>query len=280
MMTAAAAVMTRLKRSKQKLKQRRGVAYPRHPFVFGDKMEKTKFRLSYDTSAVETVRYPVIVVAAGSSSRMQGVNKQLAELDGIPVIIRTLRVFDESPFISRIILVTREEDIPLLQRLVDEYSVSRLTDIVAGGSDRHSSVMCGLSRLAPDEEKVLIHDGARPLVNDFVIGNVTAALANEAAVICAVPICDTVKRADENGFVGETVDRTRLYSVQTPQGVSVPEYRAACETVADAALLTDDAALMEAAGHKVRIVEGDVKNIKITAQKDLKLALLYLKEDL
>lgn len=249
------------------------------PF-FGDNMEQTKFKLSYESSENDILRYPVIIVAAGSSLRMKGVNKQLAELDGIPVIVRTLRAFEESPFISRIILVSREEDIPRLQALADEYSITRLTDIVAGGCDRHSSVMSGFSRLSSDEEKVLIHDGARPLVNDFVIGNVTAALANEAAVICAVAINDTVKRADENGFVGETVDRTRLYSVQTPQGVSVGEYKAACLTVQDASLLTDDAALMEAAGHKVRIVEGDTKNIKITTQKDLKLALLYLKEDI
>ena len=167
-----------------------------------------------------------------------------------------------------------------MQGLAEEYSITSLTDIVAGGADRHGSVMNGLARLADDEKKVLIHDGARPFINDFVIGNVCAALANEAAVICAVPICDTVKRADENGFVGETVDRTRLYAVQTPQGISVPEYMSACEVVADAGLLTDDAALMEAAGHKVKIVEGNAKNIKITTQKDIKLALLYLKEDL
>lgn len=243
-------------------------------------MEQTKFKLCYDTCAADAEKYPVIIVAAGSSSRMQGVNKQLAELDGVPVIIKSLRAFDHSPFISRIILVTREEDIQLLQRLADEYSIENLTDIVAGGADRHSSVMCGMSRLAADEDKVLIHDGARPLVNDFVIGNVTAALANEAAVICAVPIADTIKRADENGFVNETVDRTRLYAVQTPQGVSVTEYRSACEKISDTHLLTDDAAFMEAAGYRVRIVEGDTKNIKITTQKDLTLALLYLKEDL
>lgn len=249
------------------------------PFCFGDIMEQTKLKFTYESSE-EMVRYPVIVVAAGSSSRMQGVNKQLVELRDIPVIIRTLRAFDESPFISRIILVTRNEDIPMMQRLAEEYAVSRLTDIVAGGCDRHASVMAGLVRLSADEEKVLIHDGARPLINDFVIGNVCAALANEAAVICAVTISDTVKRADESGYVSETVDRTRLYAVQTPQGISVPDYKKACETIEDVAVFTDDAALMEAAGHKVRIVEGDAKNIKITTQKDIKLANLYLEEDL
>ena len=242
-------------------------------------MEQTKFKLKYETCGEELQQYPVIVVAAGSSSRMQGVNKQLAEINGIPVIVHTLKVFDQSPFISRIILVTKQEDIPLLQRITDEYDIKKLTDIAAGGKDRHSSVKNGLSRLTAEETKVLIHDGARPLVSNFVIGNVTAALANENAVICAVPICDTVKRADENLFVSETVDRNRLYAVQTPQGISVPQYLAACKTVSGAELFTDDAALMEAAGEKVKIVEGDSKNIKITTQKDLILAKLYLEEN-
>ena len=240
-------------------------------------MEKIAFKLCYESSE-ETARYPVIVVAAGSSSRMQGVNKQLALLEGVPVIVRTLKAFDNCPFISRIILVTRSEDIPVMQSLAEQYGISSLTDITEGGENRHESVKNGFLRLAENEERVLIHDGARPLVTDLVIGNVTAALANEKAVICAVPIHDTVKRADENGYVKDTLDRTSLFAVQTPQGVAVKEYLEACQSVEGASLLTDDAALMEAAGYRVRIVNGDRKNIKITTKGDLETARVYLED--
>ncbi|MBR7071153.1 MAG: 2-C-methyl-D-erythritol 4-phosphate cytidylyltransferase [Clostridia bacterium] len=226
----------------------------------------------------ENTRLPVIVVAAGSSSRMGGVNKQLLLLNGIPVIIRTLLAFQNSPHISRIILVTRSQDLQAVQQLCDSYALEKLTDITAGGADRHASVLCGMACLAASEDKVLIHDGARPLVTNQIIGNVTAALQNHDAVICGVPVRDTVKRVDESGKVKETVDREGLWLVQTPQGVSVPAYRLACDRVPNAGQLTDDAALMEAAGMAVHIVAGSARNIKITTPEDVKWAMLYEEE--
>ncbi len=240
-------------------------------------MEKTLPKLQYRVSPEISRTVPVIVVAAGSSTRMNGVNKQLAMLDGKPVLIRTLTAFDESPFISRIILVTREEDILTVQRLCDEYAIRKLTDVVAGGINRHESVMNGFFRLTPQEEKVLIHDGARPLVSARVIADVVTELETQQAVVCANPIVDTVKRADQNGMVCETVDRTGLYAIQTPQGMTVSSYLKAVGQVADAAMLTDDAALMERAGISVKIVAGSPYNIKITAPGDLLLAEIYLK---
>ena len=238
-------------------------------------MLQTELKLSYNTSeSVQQV--PVIVVAAGSSSRMNGINKQLFELKGIPVIIRTLKKFDDSPFISDIILVTRKEDILKLQVITEQYGIKKLTDIVSGGENRHASVMNGLSCIKQGVEKVLIHDGARPFVNNYIIGNVTAALQNAKAVICGVPISDTVKRSDSNRYVCGTVDRTNLYLSQTPQGIYIAEYKEACETLENVDLYTDDAALMEAAGYKVQIVAGDRKNIKITTADDLELAECYL----
>lgn len=241
-------------------------------------MEITAPKILFSTTESNEMGLPVIVVAAGSSSRMGGINKQLLELGGIPVIIRTLTAFERSPHISRIILVTREEDLLSVQRLCAEYPLSKLTDITVGGCDRHASVLCGMARLREDETKVLIHDGARPLVENQVIGNVVAGLQNYAAVICGVAVRDTVKRVNETGNVKETVDREGLYLVQTPQGVNVPLYRAACERVQDAHLLTDDAALMEAAGHTVHMVAGSYRNIKITTPEDVERALCYEEE--
>ncbi len=241
-------------------------------------MEITAPKILFSKAETESSGLPVIIVAAGSSSRMGGVNKQLLELGGVPVIIRTLLAFERSPHISRIILVTRQEDLLSVQRLCEEYPLGKLTDITVGGSDRHASVLCGMARLREDETKVLIHDGARPLVDNRVIGNVTAGLQNHAAVICGVAVRDTVKRVDASGLVNETVDREGLYLVQTPQGVDVPLYRAACEQVRDAHLLTDDAALMESAGHTVQMVPGSYRNIKITTPEDVERALCYEEE--
>ncbi len=241
-------------------------------------MLKIEHKIKYDVSE-EGESFPVIVVAAGSSSRMNGINKQLLAIGSIPVVIRTLLKFEKSPYISRIILVTREEDVLLLQRLSSEYDISKLTDVAAGGIDRHSSVMNGIARLRADETKAMIHDGARPLVSDFVIGNVAAALEKNDAVICGVRINDTVKRV-EKGVITETVDREGLYSVQTPQGINVEVYKAACEQLGNASLFTDDAGIMEAAGKAVIMVEGERKNIKITTAEDIPLAEIYLKEEM
>ncbi len=238
-------------------------------------MQQTELKFSYN-AVTESECMPVIVVAAGASSRMNGINKQLVELKGMPVIVRTLKKFDECPFISNIILVTRKEDILKLQILAEQYDIKKLTDIVEGGENRHASVMNGIARIKADQKKVLIHDGARPFVNNFIIGNVTAALQNSKAVICAVPVADTVKRSDENKFVCGTVDRTDLYLSQTPQGIYVSDYKSACESVENAEDYTDDAAIMEAAGFKVQIVAGNRRNIKITTPDDLELAECYL----
>lgn len=239
-------------------------------------MLKTDFKVEY-TSESATRRYPVIIVAAGSSNRMQGINKQFLEIDCVPVIVRTMSAFEDSPLISRIILVTKEEYIADIERLADNYSITKLTDVVSGGADRFSSVLNGFKCLNNDEEKVLIHDGARPFVDCVVIGNVCAALPNFDSAICAVPIKDTVKVVDSNGIVKDTPARSELYSAQTPQGVDVSLYIKAAETIENKSLITDDASVMELAGHSVKIVMGDYKNIKITTPEDIILAEAILR---
>ena len=241
-------------------------------------MIKTEFKLEYETTQNYNETLPVIVVAAGNSTRMKGTNKQLLELDGEPLIIHTLKVFENSPFISKIILVTRQEDILLLEQLCEEYSIKKITDIVSGGCDRFSSVQNGFERLSAKDNKALIHDGARPFIDNFIIGNVCAALQNSDAVICAVPIKDTVKRSDKDGFVIETPKRDELYSVQTPQGVNVSLYKKAASLIEDTSLITDDASVMEKAGHKVKIVLGSYNNIKITTPEDIAFAKFLIGE--
>ncbi len=192
------------------------------------------------------------------------------------MIARTLSAFEKSPFISRIILVARETDIPDMQLIAEKYGIEKLSDIVVGGKERRNSVECGLERLTADEKKVLIHDGARPLTDDALIARAAEALVDNDACVCAVKIIDTVKRADENGVVTGTLDRNGLYCVQTPQGVDVPKYLEAISRFSNDTV-TDDASLMEKAGYIVKIVEGSRKNIKITAPEDISFAEIIVR---
>ncbi len=233
---------------------------------------KTETALKYEVREKPENGIPVIVVAAGSFTRMNGINKQLAEISGIPVIIRTLLAFENSKEISDIILVVRADDVFTLQLLTEKYGISKLTDIICGGETRQESVVKGLSRVSAEKEKALIHDGARPLVSETVIENVVSGLESFSAVTCAVNVVDTVKRVDESGVVFETIDRSNLVAVQTPQGVNVTDYKAAIERVGDISRFTDDTSIMEAAGFRVLTVEGDRSNIKITTKSDIVLA--------
>ncbi len=240
-------------------------------------MPKIEYKLDFalDTDGANG-NIPVIIVAAGSSLRMQGISKQFAAICGVPTIVHTLSAFENAPQISRIILVTKEEFINEIQLLADKYMISKLSDIVAGGNTRQESVNCGLNRLG-GEEYVLIHDGARPLVSADVIALVCNALQSADGVIPAVKVKDTIKSVDENGMVLETVPRDMLYSVQTPQGINVKKYREAIN-ITDISVFTDDASILEAAGMSVKIVDGDYKNIKITTPDDIGIAEYYLEK--
>ena len=241
-------------------------------------MEKTELKLQYEISEKSESGIPVIVVAAGASSRMQGTNKQLALLGGIPVLIRTLSVFEKSKDISNIILVVRDEDLFEIQMLCTKYMISKVSDIVCGGKTRQESVLKGFARLKESDNAVLIHDGARPFVDSTIINSVATALENCNAVTCGVKVKDTIKEIDQNGKVVKTLSREKLVSVQTPQGVTVKEYLKAAQSV-DVSILTDDMSVMEAAGYEVTVVEGSYKNIKITTKEDIVMAEGFLSEE-
>ncbi len=239
-------------------------------------MTELKPKLEYSVTP-DCDRLPVIIVAAGNSTRMNGVNKQFIELMGIPVIVRSLLAFQNSDAVSYIILVTRDEDISALQLLCEKYGITKLSDIVAGGENRQISVKNGLSRLDNTDEAVLIHDGARPLVDDSIICSVAEALSIHEAVTCAVKVKDTIKQISADGKVDKTLDRSSLVAVQTPQGVRVKPYLEALEKAEDISNFTDDTSIMEAAGYTAYTVDGSYKNIKITTPEDIALAEIYLK---
>lgn len=241
-------------------------------------MEKTELKLEYKVCKSGKEGIPVIVVAAGSSTRMKGTNKQLLLLGGVPVLIRTLFAFENSDSISNIILVVRNEDLFEIQMLTSKYNITKITDIVCGGATRQESVLKGFSRLKTSDKEVLIHDGARPFVDDKIIARVCTALKDFPAVTCGVKPKDTIKQIDENGKVKKTLNRESLCLVQTPQGVCVEKYLKATQSV-DVSYFTDDASIMEAANYEVCVVEGSYKNIKITTKEDISSATAFLEEE-
>lgn len=235
-------------------------------------MNKTQVKLQYDICQKKDTAIPAIIVAAGNSTRMKGINKQFMHILGVPVIARTLMAFESCDDVSKIIIVTAKDSIPQVQLLCEKYMISKLSDIVAGGANRHESVMNGIKCLDSSDNKVLIHDGARPFIDIGTISEVAAALQNFDAALCVCKINDTVKQLSDDGIVTATVDRSRLYSAQTPQGVDVKKYISACDSLSNVESLTDDASVMEAAGYSVKAIIGSSKNIKITTPDDIAIA--------
>ena len=242
-----------------------------------NKLEKTQLKLEYNEVNQGKEGLPVIIVAAGSSSRM-GKNKQFLNISSIPLIARTLMAFENSEKIKNIILVVRNEDVFQMQNIAQRYMISKLSDIVCGGDNRQQSVLNGLSRIDSNEKKVLVHDGARPLVTKKVINNVVSCLQNEDCVVCGVKPKDTIKTIDIEGKVVNTPDRNKLFAVQTPQGVDIEKYKLAIKEAKDINNFTDDASIMENAGYSVLTVEGDYRNIKVTTAEDIIAAECFLKE--
>lgn len=239
---------------------------------------QTILKLQYEQCNKNSNGIPVIIAAAGSSSRMGGENKQFINLCSIPVIARTMLAFERCDLVSKIIIATRKEDVNEIQLLAQKYMITKISDIVEGGNCRAESIANGIKMLDKDDKKVLIHDGARPLVTDAIIKSVAEALDKYKAVTCAVPLNDTVKKVDENGIVCETPDRSSLLAVQTPQGVCVDEYKEILNSLSDLSKFTDDMSVMEAGGHKVFTVPGSFINFKITTPLDVITAEAFLQK--
>lgn len=243
-------------------------------------MKELKFKLEYEPADQRSsTAYPAVIVAAGNSARMKGHDKQFLQLLGIPVLARTLCVFENDPVITTIVVVARKDRTVDVSRLAEKYGISKLSCVVEGGDSREESVKNGLLALGETYQKAIIHDGARPLVTSALIHNVAEALSDFDSATCAVKLKDTVKEIGEDGVVLFTPDREKLVCLQTPQGVSIPHFLRAGESL-DLAGFTDDTSVLEAVGLKTKIVEGDYKNIKVTTPEDIPLAQVYLSEEL
>ncbi len=236
------------------------------------------YELEYEVcSENENNAMPVIIVAGGSSARMGGIDKIRAEILGMPVIARTLLAFEKSKFISKIVVVTKEDNIDFVQKMCEMYSISKILCVTKGGNNRANSVLNGLNCLPKGTKNVLIHDGARPLVNSDIIERVVTADEKYKCVICSVPVTDTIKKVNGK-IIEETLDRTKIVSVQTPQRVEISAYLPILTAEKELDFYTDDASFMELNGHEVFNVLGDYKNIKITTKFDLVIAKSLLEE--
>ena len=228
-------------------------------------------RIKKERQRAKQPRASAVIVAAGSSRRMQGVDKICADLGGSPVILRSIAAFEASPFIDEIIVVTREELIPFVGRLCADFAMGKVRCVVKGGDSRADSVCRGLMHISREAELAAIHDGARPLVTPEVIARAVTLAAETGAAIPAVPVTDTIKRA-VNGVICDTPPRAELFAAQTPQVFRADVLKAALTKVMEEKLeITDAASAVELLGMSVSISEGDGENIKITTQADLAL---------
>ena len=217
-----------------------------------------------------------VIVAAGSASRMGGIDKVMAELEGEPMICRTVRAFQNCDAIKEIVIVTRQDLIVPISNLCRDYS--KVKAVVTGGSSRQESVAMGLNALSDKVKLAAIQDGARPLVTWELIERVVRAAHTYGAAAPAIPVKDTIKVV-EGGIVKETPDRSRLQAVQTPQVFDFDLIRGALKQAKlDEAEVTDDCSAVERLGMTVKIVEGDERNIKVTTPMDLKVAKMLLEE--
>ncbi len=216
-----------------------------------------------------------VIVAAGKSERMGGVDKIFVTLIGRPLLAWTLNAFKRCDDIDGIVIVAPPQGVGRMEDFVREWRVPKVTAIVPGGAHRQDSVRAGIEAAAA-AAIVAVHDGARPLVTPALISQGVALARDSGAALCGVPARDTLKDVEGNPpMVRATLDRTRMWRAQTPQvfdrTLLLDAHRRA------EAIATDDAALVEALGHPVRVYEGDTSNLKVTTSEDLMIAEALLR---
>lgn len=214
-----------------------------------------------------------VIVAAGSSSRMGGGSKQMMNLSGIPVIVHTLRAFDNTPCIHEIVIVAKESELPLYDELIRAYDLKKISAVVKGGATRQESVRRGLDAVREKSAFIAISDGARCLVTEEMITRVCRSAYLHGAATAATRATDSVKISEKNGFIEESTERNRTWLAQTPQVFRTNLYRAAAYTALEEKFeATDDNSLVEYIEYPVKLVECGRENIKITTESDLYLA--------
>jgi 2-C-methyl-D-erythritol 4-phosphate cytidylyltransferase len=215
-----------------------------------------------------------IVAAAGRSLRMGGPDKLFTPLGGRPLLAHTLAAFQDCLAVDRVVLVLAAESLVRGLSLAEEEGFSKVRTVCPGGRHRQDSVREGLDVLGSCAW-VVVHDGARPLVTARLIEEGLAAAQETGAAVCALPAQDTVKRVDAEGRILRTLDRRRLWLIQTPQVFRYDILRQAHQRSRRRA--TDDAALVERLGHRVRVYPGSRRNLKVTTPEDLALAEALLR---
>ncbi len=222
----------------------------------------------------QSYRLGVIIAAAGKSRRMGNRDKLFLPLGGKPLLCWAVDTCQKSPLVSQIVLVLKEADLDRGRKLVIERNWTKVTSVCSGGERRQDSVKRGLKELK-DCAWVMIHDGARPFLTLSLIEAGLRAAMETGAAVAAVPAKDTIKIATPEGIIKETLNRSQLWIVQTPQifryNIIVSAYSQVGEEV------TDDATLVEKLGYKVKLYMGDYNNIKITTPEDLLLAEIIAK---
>lgn len=222
-----------------------------------------------------------IVLAAGQGTRMKTkVQKQYLELDGRPVLYYSLHAFECSAIIDEIILVVSAGQADYCRKeIVEKYGFHKIHQIIEGGAERYHSVYCGLQQIE-DDGYVFIHDGARPFVDNEILNRVYKEVQEHHACVVGMPVKDTIKISDAQGFAKETPDRKTLWMIQTPQVFEVNLIKDAYSAIMRESYIqvTDDAMVLEQTfGHPVKLVEGSYENIKITTPEDLDIAQIFVR---
>jgi 2-C-methyl-D-erythritol 4-phosphate cytidylyltransferase len=220
-----------------------------------------------------------IIVAAGKSERMGAdVDKAFLSLGTRPVLAYSLLAFEQCPMIDGVILVVRKDRVDSARGLVQMFGCSKVRAVVAGGATRQISVLNGLAKLGDDVKIVAVHDGARPCVTPALIEETIKFAKRHGSGVAAVKVTDTIKEVDRGTLVSRTVDRTKLWAVQTPQTFRVDWLKKAfIQAGKKRMVVTDEAAAVEAIGEPVHLVPAPVLNMKITTPADLALAAMILK---
>lgn len=220
-----------------------------------------------------------IVLAAGSGKRMgAGQNKMFLQLAGKTVLERTVTAFQQCDMVDGIVVVAKADELEQVKAMVPQAMYHKVIAYTAGGKERQDSVLCGLQILDASYHKVLIHDGARPFVTTALIGDLLSNLVPGTGTIAGVPAKDTIKRVNAESIVQETLMRSELWNIQTPQCFYTSEILSCyVHALEDGYTGTDDASLAEKYGLSVRVVPAYYENIKLTTPEDLDVAEVFLK---
>ena len=215
-----------------------------------------------------------VIVAAGNSTRMGGLDKTFAPVLGMPLVVHTIDQFESSSLVHQIVLVVAQDSVGRARELIQHRAYSKVTNVCVGGRRRQDSVRSGLEALSSCEW-VMVHDGARPCLDEAILQRGLEAAFRYGSAIAGVPVKDTIKMVSPHQIVEKTPDRSLLWAAQTPQVFRYPMLLDAHRALNQD--FTDDAAMIESLGHSVKMYLGSYENIKVTTSDDLVIAEAFLK---